>query len=116
MLLTNSESFNSLCRKLFLQSDNLKQMSRTAMAEPFIKINSCLISTLMDFFLNFHQHGATSHISRTMQALLDQSMEEFIKNYEWSPQRPVLNPMDYSIWNLLSEKGHTEVFIGRNIS
>ena len=52
----------------------------------------------------FQQDGATSHTSRTTQAYLDQSVEEFIKKDEWPPQSPDLNPMDYSIWNLLSEK------------
>ena len=60
----------------------------------------------------FQQDGATSHTSRTTQAYLDQSVEEFIKKDEWPPQSPDLNPMDYSIWNSLSEKvyeGRTEV-------
>ena len=49
------------------------------MAEHFIKKDSCLVPTLMNILFKFHQHGATSHTSRTMQALLDQSVEEFIK-------------------------------------
>ena len=61
----------------------------------------------------FQQDGATSHTSRVTQEYLEQNTPEFIKKDEWPPQSPDLNPMDYSVWDSLSEKvyaGRTEKF------
>lgn len=61
----------------------------------------------------FQQDGATSHTSRVTQEYLEQNTPKFIKKDEWPPQSPDLNPMDYSVWDSLSEKvyaGRTEKF------
>ena len=61
----------------------------------------------------FQQDGAPSHTSRVTQAYLDQNTPEYIKKDEWPPQSPDCNPMDYAIWDALSEKvysGRTEKF------
>lgn len=58
----------------------------------------------------FQQDGATSHTSRATQSYLEHSTPTFIKKDEWPPQSPDCNPMDYSIWDSLSEK----VYRGRN--
>lgn len=52
----------------------------------------------------FQQDGAASHTSKVTQAYLEQSTPEFIKKDDWPPQSPDCNPMDYAIWNSLSEK------------
>jgi hypothetical protein len=65
------------------------------------------------------------------QEHLREETPEFIKKDEWPRQFPDLNPMDYTMWDSLSEKvyaGRTENFteqehkdknqgkVGRNIS
>jgi hypothetical protein len=47
------------------------------------------------------------------QEYLREETPEFIKEDEWPPQSPDLNPMDYTMWDSLSEKvyaGRTEKF------
>jgi transposase len=61
----------------------------------------------------FQQDGATSHTSRRTQQHMEDVVPAFIKKDEWPPQSPDCNPMDYSVWNSLSEKvyeGRTEKF------
>jgi hypothetical protein len=56
--------------------------------------------------------GATSHTSSDTRAPREET-PEFIKKDEWHPQSPNLNPMDYTMWDTLSEKvyaGRTEKF------
>ena len=52
----------------------------------------------------FQQDGASSHTSKSTQDYLEKSVPDFIKKDQWPPMSPDLNPMDYSIWNSLSEK------------
>ena len=52
----------------------------------------------------FQQDGATSHTSRRTQQHLEEEAPAFIKKDEWPPQSPDCNPMDYCVWNSLSEK------------
>ena len=61
----------------------------------------------------FQQDGAPSHTSNATQTHLEQAVPHFIKKDEWPPQSPDLNPMDYTIWDSLSEKvykGRTQKF------
>ncbi len=61
----------------------------------------------------FQQDGAPSHTSNATQIHLEEVVPEFIKKDEWPPQSPDCNPMDYSIWDFISEKvytGRTEKF------
>ena len=52
----------------------------------------------------FQQDGATSHTSRTIQSYLKDSNPSFVKKDEWHPQSPDCNPMNYNVWDSLSEK------------
>ena len=52
----------------------------------------------------FQQDGAPSHTSRKTQEHLDANTPEFIGKDDWPPQSPDLNPMDYHVWDSLSEK------------
>lgn len=52
----------------------------------------------------FQQDGATSHTSNLSQNFLMQNTPNFIKKNQWPPESADLNPMDYSVWDLLSEK------------
>ena len=58
----------------------------------------------------FQQDGAPSHSSRITQEHLDAITPEFIGKDDWPPQSPDLNPMDYHVWDSLSEK----VYEGRS--
>ena len=52
----------------------------------------------------FQQDGALSHTSRITQEHLDANTPEFIGKDDWPPQSSDLNPMDYHVWDSLSEK------------
>ena len=52
----------------------------------------------------FQQDSAPSHASRVTQQHLQDVTPSFITKDEWPPQSPDCNPLDYSIWNSLSEK------------
>ena len=58
----------------------------------------------------FQQDGAPSHTSRITQEHLDANTPEFIGKDDWPPKSPDLNPMDYHVWDSLSEK----VYEGRS--
>ena len=58
----------------------------------------------------FQQDGAPSHTSRITQEHPDANTPEFIGKDDWPPQSPDLNPMDYHVWDSLSEK----VYEGRS--
>ena len=58
----------------------------------------------------YQQDGAPSHTSKASQQFLKNATPEFIKKDEWPPQSPDVNPMDYSIWDSLTEK----VYKGRS--
>ena len=55
------------------------------------------------------QDCAPSHTSRVTQDFLKENVPNFINKNEWPPQSADLNPMDYSIWQLLKQK----VYYGR---
>ena len=57
----------------------------------------------------FQQDGASSHTSRASPDYLTENTNQFIKNDEWPPQSADCNPMDYAIWDMLSER----VYAGR---
>ena len=52
----------------------------------------------------FQQDGAPSHTSRVTQDHLNHESPNFIRKDEWPPQSPDCNPMDYSIWDSLTNK------------
>ena len=52
-------------------------------------------------------------VTQHRRTLIEQVVSHFIKTDEWPPQSHDLNPMDYTIWDSLSEKvykGHTHKF------
>ena len=58
----------------------------------------------------FQQDGAPSHTSRITQEHLDANTPEFIEKDDWPHRSPDPNPMDYHVWDSLSE----EVYEGRS--
>ena len=48
--------------------------------------------------------GALSHTRRASQDYLTENTNKFIKKDEWPPQSADYNPMDYAIWDMLSER------------
>ena len=52
----------------------------------------------------FQQDGAPSHTSRASPDYLTENTNQFIKIDEWPPQSAGCNPMDYAIWDMLSER------------
>ena len=52
----------------------------------------------------FQQDGAPAHTSKTTQEYLDGATPDFIRKDEWPPQSPDCNPMDYVVWDSLSQK------------
>ena len=52
----------------------------------------------------FQQDGAPAHTSKTTQEYLDGATPDFIRKDEWPPQSPDCNPMDYAVWDSLSQK------------
>ena len=50
------------------------------------------------------QDGTSSHTSKLTQKFLTSKNIEFIKKDRWPHQSPDLNPMDYTVWNSLTEK------------
>ena len=55
------------------------------------------------------QDGAPSHTSRASPDYLTENTNQFIKKDEWPPQSDDCYPMDYTIWDMLSER----VYAGR---
>ena len=52
----------------------------------------------------FQQDGASSHTSRASIDYLTENTNQFIEKDEWPPQSADCNPMDYAIWDMLSER------------
>ena len=50
----------------------------------------------------FQQDGAPAHTSRKTTAFLDEQKIPFIRPDQWPPSSPDLNPLDYSIWSLVT--------------
>ena len=46
----------------------------------------------------------TQVTSKTTQEYLDGATPDFIRKDEWPPQSPDCNPMDYAVWDSLSQK------------
>ena len=52
----------------------------------------------------FQQDGAPAHTSKTTQEYLDGATPDFIRKDEWPLLSPDCNPMDYAVWDSLSQK------------
>ena len=57
----------------------------------------------------FQQDGTSSYTSRASLDYLTENTNQLIKIDEWPPQGADCNPMDYAIWDMLSER----VYAGR---
>jgi len=61
----------------------------------------------------FLQDSAPSHRVKATQNFLRDNTPDFISSQEWTPHSPDLNPLDYSVWEILQElvyKGRLEPF------
>jgi len=61
----------------------------------------------------FLQDSAPSHRAKATQNVLRDNTPDFISSQEWTPHSPDLNPLDYSVWEILQElvyKGRLEPF------
>jgi len=59
------------------------------------------------------QDSAPSHRAKAVQNFLRDGMPDFISSQEWTPHSSDLNPLDYSVWDVLQElvyKGRLEPF------
>jgi len=57
------------------------------------------------------QDSAPSHRAKTAQNFLRDNTPNFISSQEWTPHSPDLNPLDYSVWDiLLLQEGSREPF------
>lgn len=52
----------------------------------------------------FQQDSAPSHRSKTTQKWLQANCPKLIKQEDWPPSSPDLNPLDYCIWGILESK------------
>ena len=52
----------------------------------------------------FQQDGARAHTAKDTIAYLESHVPDIIPPDMWSPNSPYLNPVDYGIWESLSEK------------
>jgi len=61
----------------------------------------------------FLQDSVSSHRAKTTQNFLRDNTPDFISSQEWTLHSPHLNPLDYSVWDILHElvyKGSREPF------
>ena len=61
----------------------------------------------------FMQDSAPSHSAKATQNFLRDNTPDFISSQEWTPHSPDLNPLDYSVWDILQElvyEGRREPF------
>jgi len=54
------------------------------------------------------QDSAPSHSAKATQNFLGDNTHDFISSQEWTPHSPDLNPLDYSVWDILQELVYEE--------
>lgn len=52
----------------------------------------------------FQQDSAPAHREKLTQEWLEKNVSDFIRWTQWPASSPDLNPLDFSIWDLLEEK------------
>ena len=57
--------------------------------------------------LTFQQNSAQAHKANTTQTWCKRNLPDFISTSEWPPSSPDLNPLDYSIWDILEARVNT---------
>jgi len=50
------------------------------------------------------QDSAPSHRAKATHEFLRNTVPDFIDAEEWTPYLPGLNPLDYSVWDILQER------------
>lgn len=60
-------------------------------------------------FWCFQQDSAPAHKAKKVQQFLAENCPDFISCDEWPPSSPDLNPMDYSVWNMLQARVNSKV-------
>jgi hypothetical protein len=58
----------------------------------------------------FMQNGAPAHTSRISQKWLEKFFNDFLDKTEWPPSSPDLNPMDLSIWGIMTRRSSTKYY------
>ena len=56
----------------------------------------------------FMQDSTPSHRAKATQNFLRDNTPNFISSEEWTPHSPDLNPLDYSVWDILQELAYKE--------
>jgi len=51
----------------------------------------------------FMQDSAPSHRAKATPNFLQDNTPDFSNSQEWTPHSPDLNPLDYSVWDILQE-------------
>jgi len=62
----------------------------------------------------FLQDSAPSHRAKATKNFLRDNTPDFISSQEWTSHSPDLNPLDYSVWDILQEpvyEGRHEPFV-----
>jgi len=54
------------------------------------------------------QDSAPSHRAKATQNFLPCNTPDFISSQEWTPHSPDLNPLDYSVWDILQKLVYEE--------
>lgn len=86
--------------------------------EPGVKINAKVYQeTVLEWIVKplnttlFHgehwvyqQDSAPSHKAKSMQEWLENNVPDFISHQEWTSGSPDLNPLDYSLWDILESE------------
>ena len=56
----------------------------------------------------FQQDSAPAHRARETIELLSRDTPDFVGPEMWPPNSPDLNPVDYSIWSVVEQRGYQE--------
>ena len=59
---------------------------------------------LLNNNFTFQQDGAPAHTAAMTQEWIGQHCPDMIKNDEWPPNSPDLNPLDYHVWGAMLER------------
>jgi len=107
-------SWNGKKEKFFIDPQKTKVNQKTYI--DFLKTSllpecRCLCP---DNDIVFMQDSVPSHRAKATQNFLRDNTPNFISSQEWTPHSPDLNPLDYSVWDILQElvyEGRHEPFV-----
>jgi len=96
-------------------SSTLKRLKSTR--KPTLTLKTSLLPECRRLYPNndfvFLQDSAPSHRAKATQNFLRDNTPDFISSQEWTPHSLYLNPLDYSVWDILPElvyEGRREPF------